>query len=508
MQARHLQARHLQARHLQLALLFCSRLVQTMMRMAIGPLLTYLCQDLTCDATTKGSLLSAFSLGYITTQVAGGALADHIGPRNTILLATVLAGCFTLASGSAQSVSQLWLLQVVMGAAQGPLFPTSIAYLGRWMPADERALASSLLDAGITVGSLVALPFSGQLAVGLGWRVTLRAWGGLTLLFAVLWRALSLESPAQCTWMSREEREHLKATVPAQKPPTPTPAKGDATQSSASSAEGRVSKLSLLATPPLWAIFASHAAFNFGVYFITSWTPTYYEEELGLRPDEATLALMMPPLVNLGVKLLLCKPLETAMRDVLRLDVLRRRRAFSCLGFIGAAAALMLVPQAAAGGGSPHVTACFCVALGFGERFLPPRAAPGHLLRIIALRRRRPSLTRPLRPRPSPPPPLPSVALHPSGFKANYLDAVSPTHSGFVSGVGNTIASAASFGGPIVVGHILKEYRSWQLVFAVVAAANLCAAIVFGTLSTATPVDTLPAQRTALPAGSGSKKQD
>ena len=33
------------------------------MRMAMGPLVVYICDDLSCDTATKGKLLSAFSLG-------------------------------------------------------------------------------------------------------------------------------------------------------------------------------------------------------------------------------------------------------------------------------------------------------------------------------------------------------------------------------------------------------------------------------------------------------------
>ena len=94
--------------------------------------------------------LSAFSLGYVTTQLAGGVLGDRIGTKAVITLTTILAGLLTLAGGSTDSVSALWWTQVLMGAAQGPLFPTSIAYLTRWCPPAERAFVSSLLDAGIT----------------------------------------------------------------------------------------------------------------------------------------------------------------------------------------------------------------------------------------------------------------------------------------------------------------------------------------------------------------------
>merc|ERR1712039_187967 len=80
------------------------------------------------------------------------------------------------------------------------------------------------------------------------------------------------------------------------------------------------------------------------------------------------------------------------------------------------------------------------------------------------------------------------VGLHPSGFKANYMD-LSQHSTGLLSGLGNTVASMASFVGPVVVGEILARYKSWTLVFAVVGLVQVVAAVVFGTLSRVEPID-------------------
>ena len=447
----------MQARHVQVGLLFGCRLVQTMMRLALGPIIIYVCEDedMACTATTRASLLSAFSLGYVWTQVAGGALADVIGPSNVILLAMILAALCTFASGAAPTVGVLWLAQVITGAAQGPLFPTSVSYMSRWLPPQERALGATLLDAGTTAGSLVALPFSGRLAAALGWRWTLHAWGVATLVFAVVWRALSVEEPAQCSYITREETAYLAATVPAVRKP--------------SAAEGRDGRRAALARvarlfcrTPLWAIFVAHGAFNFVTQFVHAWSPAFYDEFLGLRPERATLPLMAPPLVDLAVKVFGAAPLGRWMR-ARGYSTLGCRRAFSTAGFVGTAAALLAVPACARAGGAPLAAGAFSLALG-------------------------------------------ATALHPSGFKANYLDVVSPASAGLVSGVGNTLASAASWAAPQVAGALLATHAKgsadgWSAVLLCVAAVSLGAAAVFATLSSATLLDQpeTPARARALP---------
>ena len=166
---------------LQVWLLFGVRFVQTIQRMAMGPLLVFICSSDElgpCTATQKGSLLAAFSLGYVSTQVLGGIVADAVGPRIVICFA-ILCGsvaCFATPEATVMfgGIRGLWAVTVVMGAAQGPLFPTSIAYLAGWLPDTARSYASTMLDSGITLGSLIALPCSGFLAVKFGWQSAFR----------------------------------------------------------------------------------------------------------------------------------------------------------------------------------------------------------------------------------------------------------------------------------------------------------------------------------------------
>eukprot|EP00965_Chrysotila_dentata_P208317 6184625-Pleurochrysis_carterae.AAC.1 len=80
------------------------------------------------------------------------------------------------------------------------------------------------------------------------------------------------------------------------------------------------------------------------------------------------------------------------------------------------------------------------------------------------------------------------AALHPAGFKANYMD-IARTSSGVVSGLGNTFASLSSYVGPLLVAWLLRAFPSWLPVFATIASVNLAAATVFASFSTTTPVD-------------------
>ena len=134
-------------------LLMGTRLFQQSMRNLVGLLVVFMVSDADMQITVaeKGSLLSAVAVGYLFTQVPGGALADKVGAKNVITLALGLSALLCIAVPSAASMfglRGLWCTIALMGAVQGPLFPTSTVFLSRWMPrktssgSDEKARKS------------------------------------------------------------------------------------------------------------------------------------------------------------------------------------------------------------------------------------------------------------------------------------------------------------------------------------------------------------------------------
>eukprot|EP00927_Polykrikos_kofoidii_P036237 TRINITY_DN30603_c0_g2_i1.p1 TRINITY_DN30603_c0_g2~~TRINITY_DN30603_c0_g2_i1.p1 ORF type:complete len:443 (+),score=51.52 TRINITY_DN30603_c0_g2_i1:136-1464(+) len=427
---------------LQVWLLFGIRMVQTVLRMAMGPLIVYVCEEVECSVSDKGTMLSAFSLGYLSTQIIGGTVADRMSPRNLISVSMFLASSVTVLTPEGNAVaglSGIWIVTVVMGIAQGPLFPASMSYLAKWLPATERSWAMTMLDSGITVGSLIALPLSGFLASTLGWRGTFRLYGVFGLCFTIVWHLLSVDEPDKCPYLSPAERDFLSKHVKSSKP--------NGTKTKDISGPGVIAtSLQLLSHPAVWAAYIAHVAFNFGVYFLTSWTTIYYKDVLGVRPEEGTIHFTAPALLNLFMKAVVCKPLFSWLQGN-GFSLLGCRRFFSVAGFVGTSVALMGAIAAKESGAQATIASSvmFTLALGF-------------------------------------------AALHPSGFKANYMD-LSLHSSGLLSGMGNTFASVSSYIGPLVVGWTLERYKSWPHVFVIIASVNLTAALIFGTLSTVEPVD-------------------
>jgi len=446
------------ARSVQCYMLCLVRVFQQAMRNVLTNVLVLMAADFPISTSEKGSLLAAIPLGYFLTQVPGGALADRIGAKNVMFIALSLSACCCLVLPTAFERGGVYGLLgtlTLMGAVQGPMFPTSSVLLARWMPKaapgepDEKAWGTSMLDIGISIGTLTIIPTTTFLAEAVGWRHTYHIVGLATLAFCAIFWFLAASSPRECWYISKEELAHLDKNVPQ-----PKGSKGGAAKDAGSSTlfarvVGMPSAVALHGG--LWAVFGAHMAFNFGAYYLTNWSPTYYKDVLGLSPTGAYLHLMIPHFTNLAAKGL--NPTIVGALARRGYSLLASRKAFTAAGFCLAAAALLPVPLLR--DSNPWLsTLCFSLANAF-------------------------------------------FGLAPSGFKANYLD-ITEEYVGIIAGYGNTLGTVASFVQPKLLARILDSTGataattatgSWGAVLATVAACNLLAAGNYVLHATVQPIE-------------------
>jgi MFS family permease len=172
---------------------------------------------------------------------------------------------------------------------------------------DEKAWGTSMLDIGISLGSLLIIPVGNGLAEAYGWRNTYRILGVATMAFVGLWQILAAETPRGCWFIGAEELKYLEQHVPPPRKPAPSggaksgafgtpvpPKRSGAGAADDDEDEGAFARLSGMPPrvafhPGVWAVFLAHMAFNFGAYYMTNWNPTYYSEVLGLTAAQARI---------------------------------------------------------------------------------------------------------------------------------------------------------------------------------------------------------------------------
>ncbi|CAE7827991.1 PHT4 [Symbiodinium necroappetens] len=249
--------------------------------------------------------------------------------------------------------------------------------------------------------------------------------------------ALGVGGGLWCFYISKKELAFLEANVPKQEKKS---SQGQLRDQDGPGLLGMPVAVALHHS--LWAVFFAHIAFNYGAYYLTNWSPTYYSEVLKLTPEQAKYHLMLPHVANL-----ICKsvnPLLVRLVERRGISLLSMRRLFTASGFL--LAALCLLPVYRLRGHNPWVTTALCSAANafFG--------------------------------------------LAPCGFKANYLD-ITEKYVGVISGYGNTLGTVASWVGPQFVAFLLHNFRSWDVVLFSVALMNIAAAMNYVRSSTVMPLE-------------------
>ncbi len=114
-----------------------------------------------------------------------------------------------------QTRTQLYIMRLLLGAAEAGFTPGIIYYLSCWYPRSDRARAMSFFYIGATLASMIGVPLSGTLLelngvlgiAGWRWLFLLEGLPAIVLGFVVL-RYLP-DTPARAPWLSDAQKAWL-----------------------------------------------------------------------------------------------------------------------------------------------------------------------------------------------------------------------------------------------------------------------------------------------------------
>mmetsp|Transcript_9580 Transcript_9580/g.30667 ORF Transcript_9580/g.30667 Transcript_9580/m.30667 type:complete len:491 (-) Transcript_9580:75-1547(-) len=460
-------------------LLFLARGVCQANRVLLGALMPFLSADVEMTSQEKGSVLAAFSTGYMLTQVLGGSLADRFGGYLLVLLAittmsfgSVVAA--SLLSASPAGLGPFWLCYFMMGLAEGPSYPTAGSILSKWIPPAERGAAMSIVDTGTSIASMCTFSLSPLLATTFGWQVAFRCFGYASLAICGLWAAFASNTPRDCPYMSDDEKKYLVSsglavtdvygrqhhspdTTPVVKSPalkradpskllakngaddrpaaSPTAASGPGGEKGAHHARFASTQgfpVHLFGHASAWATIAAHAAFNFGRYFVYNQIVTYYVEMVGTSAVVAGQQVLIGQVADTLGKFGFAPFVDAAIRNNPAAKT-RVRKLVSAASFVVFALCMLVM---AASTNLVVVTSALVVC------------------KIAS-------------------------SAHVCGFKTSFLDLTSK-HTGTLTGVSNTVATFSAMVSPLIAGRFLAAGPvGWIHTFLLIALVNLIACVVW-----------------------------
>lgn len=213
-----------------------------------------------------GALGSITLAGMATGGIFGGWAADKFGRVRTIVWTIVLFSVGTAALGTTTSFGQFATVRFISSLGIGALYVVCNTLMAEYVPTERRTTVLGTLQAGWSVGYLVATLLAGWILPAYGWRWLFYI-AIIPVFLAVLMQYLV---PEPASWVAaKAKREQGTLSAGSDKP---------------AKAEGAYAMI--FSNPShrrmfwLWAVTAGFL--QFGYYGVNNWMPSYLEKELGV----------------------------------------------------------------------------------------------------------------------------------------------------------------------------------------------------------------------------------
>lgn len=225
-----------------------------------------------------GLIATGFFITYGCGQLINGFLGDKLSPKYMVAFGLAGSGIINLAFPflpSPQAATAFW---AVNGFLQSMIWSPLVRAFSEWMPSERRLKACVNLNSTVPVGTLGAYGMSAAL-IGFGnWRLVFYTSGILLIVAALIW-----------LWGIGNVENELEAPEMVEEPQRVEPSKKHGYS---------FGKLFAAAALPFCAgSLVIEGILKDGV---TTWIPTFMEEQFGLLPAAAILCTTVVPIINLS----------------------------------------------------------------------------------------------------------------------------------------------------------------------------------------------------------------
>lgn len=327
-------------RWLMVSLAFLGLSINYIDRANLSVAVPYLNKDLALSNGAIGIILGAFFWTYAVFQLPMGYWVDKFGARVVFSIAVVWWSIFTAATALARGFTSLFGFRLLLGAGEAGGYPSSAKVVSQWFPRQERALATSIYDAGARVGTALSLPIVTAVIAIFGWRASFVVTGVLGLIWVVFW-IVFYRSPRQHPRVSQEELQYIEAGGARL-------SDEGGSRRSQSRSSGGIQWRDLFRYRTIWGMMLGFFCLNFVIYFFITWFPDYLVSERHFKLLQLGFFGTIPPLVAVAGGLLGGFASDSLVRRGASLTVARKVCLVGGMAFSSVIALAALVPSAVA----------------------------------------------------------------------------------------------------------------------------------------------------------------
>jgi ACS family glucarate transporter-like MFS transporter len=294
-------------------------------RVSISFAAQFISVDLGLDSRQMGAVFTAFGWAYALFEIPGGYLGDRIGPRSVLMRIVLWWSFFTAATGWAWSFGSLVVTRFLFGAGEAGCFPNLTKMFTTWLPEKERVRAQGITWLSARWGGAFTPLLVAWVMNRVGWRHSFEIFGGLGVIWAIVFYRWYRNDPRQNPHLNAAEREMLSKSA------------------ANASGHGDVPWARFLASRQVWMICLQYFCLSYGWYFYITWFPTYLSKARHLNVQSVAF-FSVAPLFMGGIG----NPVSVFIANrIVRsgISVARARRIMAYFGFAGASGFLVLSTQ-------------------------------------------------------------------------------------------------------------------------------------------------------------------
>lgn len=261
------------------------------------------------DESHYGTITSIFSIVYAVCMLFAGRFIDWLGTKKGYLWAIGIWSAGACAHAACGKITEVWLglnsaaelvsatgaavtliatismwcfivARCVLALGEAGNFPAAIKVTAEYFPKKDRAYATSIFNAGASIGALVApltIPLLAKyfqsIGVGNGWEMAFIVIGALGFIWMGFW-VFMYDDPHKSKHVNQAELDYIEQDK-------------DENVQADGSPEKKMSFLQAFSYKQTWA-FAFGKFMTDGVWwFFLFWTPSYLNMQFGIKTSDS-----------------------------------------------------------------------------------------------------------------------------------------------------------------------------------------------------------------------------
>jgi ACS family hexuronate transporter-like MFS transporter len=260
------------------ALLFFATLINYMDRQVIGLLKPTLEAEFNWTETDFAHIVMAFTAAYALGLMLFGRFIDWVGTKIGYTVSVVIWSAAGMLHAVAKSVFGFSLARIGLGIGEAGNFPAAMKTVSEWFPKQERALATGIFSAGISIGVVISLLLCPYILSAYGWREVFWITGALGFIWLAFWLVL-YEIPSRQKRLSEEELLLIN--------------RGQEFDDNGKEKKVSVKWVKLFSFPQTWVVIFGKFTIDPIFWFFIFWLPSYFSTQFQIDLKKPSLALMI-----------------------------------------------------------------------------------------------------------------------------------------------------------------------------------------------------------------------